>query len=171
MAVTATHTQIKVFNPLMNREIEVDKGMVQILKLLWKLGISTSNTCENNNPSHYGKCVWISFGRGKDADEFFDIICRATFPYKEDESSELHGLYYRVEEIYSSRIHETHRGERDWDLAVSLNDLNSYLVEPHVEDYLDEYRGMSLSVSVRFPLQDKQIVIKILQNEVANRKQ
>ena len=69
------HEQIKLWNPILEIRIEVDKGLSELLMLLWENDIATDNSCQNLNGN-----VWISFYSSYDLKGFLDLIASCQFP-------------------------------------------------------------------------------------------
>jgi len=63
------HVQVQVHNPLMDKTIGVDEGLVELLQLIWKSNIVTYLSCQENQPG----VVWIDFPVDA-ARDFIDVI-------------------------------------------------------------------------------------------------
>jgi hypothetical protein len=63
------HTQVNIYNPVLKTYVEVDAGIADLLVLLWDAGISTSFSCEDNEPG----IMWIEFISSHDAEQFITL--------------------------------------------------------------------------------------------------
>src|SRR5262245_30555937 len=76
------HRQVPV--AWQGREEEVDEELAPLLLALWKAGIDTCNSCQENRPG----VVWIEFPTSLDAQAFLNLV--AQYP-SEDEAGTLYG--------------------------------------------------------------------------------
>jgi len=60
------HKQVKVHHPILDTEIEVDEGLANLLPEIWKAGISTLTSCQENEPDW----AYICFQTNQDACRF-----------------------------------------------------------------------------------------------------
>jgi hypothetical protein len=65
---TPEHNQVSI--TWQHRQAEVDEELAPVILALWKLGIDTCNSCQENQPG----IVWIEFLTSMDAKSFLDIV-------------------------------------------------------------------------------------------------
>lgn len=69
------HLQSRIYNPILDNEIDVDCGLVELLILLWNKGIETSYSCEGDNFSdsirNFG---YILFSNPEDVRKLLEIM-------------------------------------------------------------------------------------------------
>lgn len=119
------HEQIKVAHPVYG-SIHVDKGIVHLLEALWRIGIDTALSCQENRPG----IMWIDFTTADDFALFLNIIANA------DEE-----LYY----------HYIEAQEDGWSFNVCPWNLSEYVDEEADEVKRDGPPKITFSISVRFP--------------------
>jgi hypothetical protein len=66
------HKSIKLWCDEYECEIEIDIKIAPLIKEIWKAGISTVNSCENNVPENY---FWIQFRSSSDLEKFLIVTC------------------------------------------------------------------------------------------------
>jgi hypothetical protein len=147
------HKQTKVFYPGYQELIEVDVGIAPLLLTLWDAGIMTCNSCEENEPG----IMWIEFYSMKDVEKFLMIQIRTL----------------------GNRIHK-YPEANDWFCYRILGQGGDQLspwrfdAHPNVSPARPNQRSLyskntsecsvELSVSVRFPKEDYQIVLDLISN-------
>ena len=134
----AHHKQVEVYNPKDDNMTEIDEGIVELIQLLWDLGIKTDNSCQENRPG----VMWVSI-LGSDVERFLTIIAskREEDLETEDPPSSIYG-----------RIRDP-AFEGSWDYQVCLKDS----AEKYDEESYTYYEGKSkviMYVSIRFPVSD-----------------
>lgn len=127
-----------------DQEANVDIDIADLVLNLWKLGLHTLHSCQDNVPQGF---IWIEFFSAGDAEEFLDFIAE----YSED----LDSVYQRM--------------CRQWGDKTPLD----WQYEPHLRDYGVDERIVSdneisskftgthqfqFSMSVRFPRADLEFV-------------
>lgn len=134
------HKQIKVQYGEM--AAEVDEGIAPLILEMWKAGITTFMSCENNNNEYnnLGDVMWVAVPEF-DVSPFLNCILG---------NRERDGLYYRV-------IMET-QTEDDWIYDVLIDDLSLVIRNDEV-DY-DGPPNMGFTVSIRFPVADYPEVLR-----------
>lgn len=80
------HEQIEV--DYFGRTIEVDKGIADLLQLIWSHNIRTYMSCENVSEPHESETVWICFLSLRYCNSFLEIVAK----YSEDYDS----MYRRI---------------------------------------------------------------------------
>jgi hypothetical protein len=122
-----------------NRTTEVDEELGPLILALWKLGIDTVNSCQENRPG----ITWIEFLTPVDAAEFLDLV--AVHP-DEDPSYE--------ETPYDRIVGFGEEG--DWEYA--LHPQNWAVDEEVIDDEVIEHStgpaDFNFFVSIRFPKTD-----------------
>ena len=131
-------------------EADVDVGIVPLILEIWKAGIETMMSCEDNR----GGWVWIAFPVAECAEHFLNCVAR----YEED----IYSLYNRIRHAWTPPT-PTLDGWWEYDLmvddmAVTWEELEDGTIEESCTDPSD----FSLSVSIRFPRSDLSVVMKNL---------
>lgn len=120
---------------------EIDRAIAPLILEIWKAGIRTANSCEDNVPRGF---IWIQFPTAQDAERFLSIIGE-----------------YEDEEPAPSRYRRM-MGEGEWPdewrYAVGLEDwavdheadADGWIVEKRTQDR----PTLRLWVSIRFPSAD-----------------
>jgi hypothetical protein len=139
-------------------EADVDELIAPLVLNLWKLGIKTNLSCQNNK----GK-VWIDFFSAVDAEEFLNYV--AEFDRSEE------SMYQRM----GGTVFGGGNNDQwyDWqydihceDYAVSYPNMDE---EPDADDLVMEFDGehaFIFSVSVRFPTEDLTRVMERIEKAV-----
>ena len=117
-------------------DIPIDNLIVPLIKQIWKAGINTIQSCEDNNPENY---IWLEFVSPKDGKKFLRIIRKTK------------------NESLKERMHMDFEGENQWYYKCILDDTSTY------DEAFDpaEWK-LSLLFSVRFPQKDLKKVMKQL---------
>ncbi len=156
MGIPFDHKQTTVYYPGYQDFIEVDERIAPLLVTLWDAKLRTCNSCEENEP---GK-IWIEFYSMKDVERLLTILIKSL-------GNRVH-KHPEINDWFCYRIlgHEV-EGLSSWhyDAYPNLsptgpNQRNIYpkkIFESRVE----------LSVSVRFPKEDNQIVIDLVTKYVS----
>jgi hypothetical protein len=133
----ATHKQVLV--RVGDRQDEVDAGIAPLIAELWRAGIGTWMSCEDNDGMGGSGKVWIVFDTPDDAAAFLNIV--ASSPNLNAQS-----LYSRINDRLSAT-------RKCWEYEAYLHDLE-------LEDVVggDEYHNgepcFDFSISIRFPHSD-----------------
>jgi hypothetical protein len=102
---------------------DVDEGIAELILAMWKAGIETILSCQNN----HGR-VWVNLP-AVDAERFLSIvagICPEATPIGDEDPPEdydMEGLYNRVAGEYEPEDWEEFRTERAWRYDCSADDL------------------------------------------------
>lgn len=129
-------------------EARVDEGIAPLIKEIWKAGIFTFNSCEENRPG----IIWIEFASAAEAEAFLNIVAR----YEED----LDSLYNRIRQEWA---HYDGVIPGSWEYSILPFD---YSVEQHIldDDSIEESsRGSSdfiFSMGIRFPKADYPVLLE-----------
>jgi len=67
------HPTIEVYNPFMRQVIPIDEKIAPLLKSIWKLGIETENSCQDDDNR---KEIWICFSSMHDLKRFFSHLVK-----------------------------------------------------------------------------------------------
>ena len=81
----ADHRQVEVYNPVYDHMTEIDEGIVDLIQLLWNLGLETINSCQENTPG----IMWISLPSDA-AERFLTVMASRREEELEDPSSSLY---------------------------------------------------------------------------------
>lgn len=119
--------------------IPIDENIAPLIKEIWKSGINTCNSCENNKLDH----VWIEFASMSDFDKFIQIV----FTKRDFSNKEFRDFIFRLENHHSAA-----QADRWW--IELLFDDNCY--DPILEATRGICTHVEISVSVRFPQTDYQ---------------
>jgi len=137
------HKQTAIHDPRSNTMIEVDERIAPLLEAMWSCGIITCNSCQENKPG----IIWIEFLAAEDAEAFLAGIVSGFDPINNPGAH--NWLYPRI---------------------MGLNGGWQYTGHPHdVREYIDQESGtvelnpsqacgFTLSISIRFPVSDYQIL-------------
>jgi hypothetical protein len=141
------HKQIAIPDPASNQMIEVDEGIAPLLTAIWGLGIETCNSCQENKPG----IIWIEFLRAEDAEMFLTGVVSGLDPVSSPEED--NWLYSRIIGQYGG-----------WQYNAHPHDFREYLDEENhtVELNSAEPCGITLSVSIRFPVEDYKRLLDIV---------
>jgi len=125
--------------------IEIDKNISELIEILWKMEIRTSNSCQNNIPKDY---IWI---------EFFDYISMMNFMDTIIENTH----YKEHDRILYNEKHE----KNSWIKDINFTDTTIL----HDED--DSFNSevtinlLPCCFSVRFPKSDYKMVLTIFKEK------
>jgi hypothetical protein len=129
-------------------EARIDQGIAPLIKELWKAGIFTFNSCEENRPG----IIWIKFASVPEAEEFMNIVAR----YEEDIDS----LYNRIRQGWS-RADGFIPGA--WEYHALPEDISvrqRFLDDDTMEESCDGPSNFLFSMSIRFPKSDYPILLE-----------
>jgi hypothetical protein len=141
------HKQIEISHPDSDETIEVDEGIAPLIKEIWNLGISTCNSCQENMPG----IVWIEFLTARDVEEFLSRVVSGLDPANNAKAG--NWLYSRI------------IGENGgWKYNAHPHDIREYIDKEKgtLELNTSEPCGIMLSISIRFPVADYQILLDLL---------
>lgn len=136
-------------------EAEVDLKIADLILNLWKLDLTTTNSCQDNNPKDW---IWIEFASTLDAEQFLNICANE---YSDD-----------VDSLYN-RIRQEWDGAKDsWKYSTCIDDYN---VHQEIDEEDDSIIEISLgkpdfmfSMSIRFPAYDLKEVERLVNEELTN---
>lgn len=121
-------------------QADIDEEIAPLIRELWKAGIDTFNSCQENRPG----IVWVQFATADDAARFLNVVTE----YDEEPD----GLYARVTGRWDGCEHSA----PPWEYDALPEDLG--LVETFLDDEIDEWHEgeveFRFTMSVRFPRSD-----------------
>ena len=130
---------------------EIDAGIAPLIRELWKAGIRTFNSCQENKPG----IIWIEIATVDDGIAFLNIVA-----HYEEEEEEHSFLYNRI----------CHGWDIDdetslpfWDYAVFPRDLGLYPIlddDDTVFEIHDGRTDFNMSLSIRFPTADYPVLLQ-----------
>lgn len=133
-----------------HREAEIDEGIADLILEIWKAGIGTCNSCEDNVPKGY---VWIEFIDASSAERFLDIVVNR---YSDSWSS----LYQRVYDPWSDFGDIRPKGWHFRVLPFDFSTEDRFVDEDTIETVSLGPPSMSFTLSVRFPRTDLATVLR-----------
>jgi hypothetical protein len=143
------------------RYAEVDEELAPLIQAIWRAGIDTINSCQENQPG----IAWIEFATARDAQRFLNLVAECP------DKSELHVVNGRLfvgdtpfEHTLYPRV--THRGvDGGWRYDVSLYDLgvDEEIVNGQVVDTPIGPSDFQFAVSIRFPRTELPLLLEKLQ--------
>lgn len=146
------HKQVKITHGKMSAE--VDEGIAELILEIWKHGIDTIMSCEENQQG----TVWIDFLTVNDGERFLNLV-GGRFPSKAKKPWET--LYGRIFGFGT---------QGDWSYNLCINDLNATPVTDENEDIVEyEVSGRAevyFSLSIRFPQSDIPLILKRLRKKI-----
>jgi hypothetical protein len=128
-------------------EAYIDKGIAPLIKELWKAGICTCLSCEENRPGW----IWIDFGTAADAEAFLNIVAR----YEEDIDS----FYNRVRKAWC-RMEGEVVGAWEYNALVEDWAVDQTMDGDYVIESCCGPSNFNFSLSVRFPKSDYSAVLE-----------
>jgi hypothetical protein len=133
-------------------QADVDEGIAPLIEEIWRAGIETVMSCQQNT---FGR-IWLCFLHACEAEKFLDVVAR----YQDGEDE----LYWRI------NPHWDNRGPLpQWEYSVNVEDLALVNVgdEDVIEYAYDPPPAFLFSVSVRFPPQDLPVILERLREHNA----
>ena len=141
------HKQTAILDPISNEMIEVDEGVAPLLKAVWDFGIRTCNSCQENKPG----IIWIEFPTSEDVEAFLTHVISGIDLANSSEAD--NWLYSRI------------IGENGgWQYNAHPHDFREYINEVRgtVELKTSEPCGITISISIRFPVGDYERLLDIV---------
>jgi hypothetical protein len=136
-----------------DQEADIDGEIADLILNLWRLEISTLNSCQDNLPKGF---VWIEFGSAYDAEQFLDYVAQ----YCEEPGS----VYDRMTRAWGDDM------PLDWRYEPHLRDygVDEHLVNHDgIEAIFSGRHEFNFAISIRFPRQDLEFVKSRIQEAVA----
>jgi hypothetical protein len=146
------HKQVMILNPALEHMIEVDEEIAPLLNAIWKLGIATCNSCQENQPG----VIWIEFSRAEDAEAFLTSIVSGLDPINSPEAENW---------LYSRIIGQNGAGQNGgWRYSAHPHDFRECIDEENntLELSASEPCGIELSISIRFPVKDYERLLDLV---------
>ncbi len=147
------HKQVAV--TVGRRTGEVDEMIAPLIEELWKAGIDTDMSCQNNRPG----IVWIMFPTAADAEGFMSIVAE----YEEGRGT----LYARMSNLLCPDPDST---TPHWEYAIHVEDFGASYEEGDDGEYEAVHDGipdLAFSVSIRFPHADLPTILARLRTHNA----
>jgi hypothetical protein len=131
-------------------ESDVDEGIAPLILELWKAGILTSLSCEENRR----ELMWIMFPDAFCAQDFLNIVAK----YEEDSES----LYQRIKNGWTR--HRKDDAPGTWEYDVGIDDYSVELIVDDEENIAEEVctgpADFVFGLSVRFPKTDYPVLLE-----------
>lgn len=121
---------------------EVDEMIAPLILNLWRLGINTDLSCQDNVPD---KWVWIMFSSANDAEYFLAIAAK-------EFNSDPESLYNRIRQQWECNSECWKYSAHPRDLNVDCFETGDNSIDE--EPYEDSSPEFLFSISVRFPQSD-----------------
>jgi hypothetical protein len=151
LADPTSHPQVRV--RWRGLEADVDEELAPLIRALWRAGIHTCLSCQENRPG----VAWIEFLTARDARKFLNRV--AVYPTEAElqEAPFWETLYGRI----------TRRGgEGDWEYDVFPEDwdVEEKLIDDEVEETCTGPADFEFGVSIRFPRADLPLILQRFQS-------
>jgi hypothetical protein len=158
--MSTNHKQVHVSVGYM--EEDIDEGIAPLIEQLWMAGISTDNSCEENQPG----IIWIEFSTTRDAARFLNIVAQ----YEE----EIETLYNRARHGWRP-VDEKDMPLPLWEYDICPDDLALELDFDENGDVVEELHPrpphFTFTVSIRFPKADYPLVLERMTQHNARAKE
>ena len=149
------HVQTRAFYPAYRKSIEVDTGIMHVLRVLWDAEIITCNSCEEIEPG----MMWIEFYSDEDVEKLLWILIESLGDqiYSHPEADDW--FCYRI-------LGQGGEYRRSWQYYAHPNISPARCNQRSI--YPRRLRGckVELSVSLRFPREDYSKVLNLLRSYV-----
>lgn len=153
------HKQVKVeWNGM---TADVDEGIAPLILALWRAGINTFNSCQENSPG----VAWVEFVSAQDACEFLNLV--AVYP-SEDELRIVNDRTYVGDVPFWETLYwrATSPGESGaW--TYDVHPMNYGVEEDVINDEVVSTKvgpsDFDFSVSIRFPTTDMALILERLE--------
>lgn len=125
----------------------IDKGIATLLQAIWKHGIRTTNSCEENQPG----IVWIEFLTIGELNKFLNLI--AVYPKKNE-------IFWKT--LYSRIISNSEKD--NWKYNINIIDwgVDVKIVGDEAISTFKGKHNLDFTASVRFPKSDLKEILKRL---------
>ncbi len=134
-------------------EADIDEMLAPLVKEIWKAGISTANSCQENQPG----VAWIEFFSSIDATEFLDIVAG-------EYSDEFDSLYNRIRGEWS-RTSDPVQGKWQFDIHPVDMSIRQWYVDDNIDEKPTGAPEFIFRVSIRFPCTDINVLLqRMLEN-------
>jgi len=129
-------------------EARVDRSIAPLIKEIWKAGIFTLNSCQENRPG----IIWIAFFSVLDAEAFLNIVAR----YEEG----IDTLYNRIRQAWT-HYHGGIPGAWEYDVLPTDFSVDQHFLEDgSIDETCTGPSEFIFTMSVRFPKRDYPILLK-----------
>jgi hypothetical protein len=142
------HEQIRIKHG--DLEADVDAGLAPLILEIWKAGITTTMSCEENRPGW----AWIDFLTAEDAEHFLSSVARY--------DANMYSLYNRIAQAWDP---PTGAVEGCWEYTLTVNDMAVSQVEIEdgvIKESCTDPSDFLISVSIRFPRSDLPMLLRNL---------
>jgi hypothetical protein len=132
--------------------VTVDEGLVRLLDLIWRHGIGTDNSCQENRPG----IAWIQFPSADDAKRFLNLV--SVYP---DSGIPRYLTLY-------GRIAGDCDGPCRWTFdALPVNcGVRSLLCGNESVDTFSGANAFEFLISIRFPVEDISLLVQELESRL-----
>ena len=141
MEYPTEHEMIEIYNPIFEENVKIDKGISELISLLWEVGLMTINSCQENKPG----VMWITFP-AFDAERFLNIICTKQFDSKGNFDSIYDGL-------------SSWDSGPKWQFDAHVIDYSEVITEDDEIDY-EGPPNLEFEISIRFPIKEYLNILK-----------
>ncbi len=150
--ISFDHNQTTVYYPGEQEYIEVDEAIAPLLISLWKNKIKTCNSCQENEPG----IIWIEFYSMKDVERLLTIMVRSLGDRINAHPEANDWFCYRI-------LGHEGEGLAGWryEAYPNLFSLASEQGDGVFPQGIFESK-VELSVSIRFPVEDHQMVLELV---------
>lgn len=148
--ISFDHRQTTVYYPGEQDFIQVDEGIAPLLQSLWEAKMRTCNSCQENEPG----IIWVEFYSMKDVERLLTIMIRSLGD-RIRRNPEINDWFcYRI---------LGHEGEKlaPWHFDANPNLSSTSIGQSIYPSNVFDSR-IELSVSTRFPYEDKQMVMDLV---------
>jgi hypothetical protein len=105
-----------------DQQADIDVDIADLVLNLWKLGLSTCNSCQDNGPERF---VWIEFSLVCDAEKFLNFVAE----YSEKPGS----VYDRMTRAWGNAT------DLDWQYSPGLDDFGVEMEYPNDDTFIPRF--------------------------------
>ena len=149
--ISFDHKQVTVYYPGEQEFIQVDEGIAPILQSLWDAKIRTCNSCQENEPG----IIWIEFYSMKDVERLLTVMIRSLGDRIQKHPEVNDWFCYRILGHEGEKLTPWH-----FDAYPNLSPTRPNQRSIYPKRIFDS--KIELSVSTRFPCEDKQMVLDLV---------
>jgi hypothetical protein len=164
--MTTTHEQFQMHNPIFDQYIMVDKGLVELLRLIWDKGICTIHSCQGGEIVDYEvekdennhKFAYIMFLDPESVKIFLDLI--AEYPEINNDPSFQNTLYARI-------LGAEYDAPNKWVYEVHPRNLGveQTIVNNEVLECYKRKNEFVLHMIIRFPHTDIPLIVDAIKRK------
>ena len=131
-----------------DEEAWIDEEIASLIRELWKAGIFTMNSCQENRPGW----VWIQFAHATGAEAFLSIVAR----YEKGACT----FYNRIRQAWAPKEGDL-EGEWEYDVHPMDMAVEEILVDDeYIEEFCTGPSDFIFTFSIRFPRTDLPVILK-----------